>query len=82
MFKQTTHDINFGMIKNILIDLDDTILNFTKAENVAIKKTFTELNIEPTIEILKRYSEINDWPWKQLELQKMASKEVMIGRFT
>lgn len=79
--KDFPHDINISMIKNILIDLDDTILDFAKAERGAITNTFTLLDIEPTEELLKRYSEINDWHWKQLELQKMTRKEVMIGRF-
>lgn len=79
--KDFPHDINITMVKNILIDLDDTILDFAKAERFAITNTFTLLDIETTEEILRRYSEINDWHWKQLELQKMTRQEVMIGRF-
>ena len=68
-------------IRNILIDLDDTILDFHKAEHAALTKSLQELGIEPTPHILERYSEINLWHWKQLELGKLTRDEVLFGRF-
>ena len=53
------------MIRNILMDLDETILDFTKCENVAIAETFKKIGIEPTSENVKRYSAINDLHWKE-----------------
>ena len=35
------------MIDTILLDLDDTILDFHKSEAFALKKTLEELGIEP-----------------------------------
>ena len=46
-------------IKNVLLDLDNTILDFDTAERAAITKTLRTLGIEPTDAIAKRYSEIN-----------------------
>lgn len=70
------------MIKTILFDLDDTILDFHKAERIALKKTLQKLGIEPTDEIAERYSEINDAQWKLLELGKITRYEVLTRRFT
>ena len=47
------------MIKNILFDLDDTLLDFHKSEKAALSKTLVELGIEPTEYVVSRYSEIN-----------------------
>ena len=50
-------------IKNVLLDLDNTILDFDTAERAAITKTLRALGIEPTDTIVKRYSEINMIFW-------------------
>ena len=70
------------MIKTILLDLDDTILDFHKAEHVALSATLREIGIEPTEAVLKRYSEINRAHWKRLELGELTRPEVLHGRFT
>lgn len=54
------------MIDTVLLDLDDTILDFHKSEAFALKKTLEELGIEPLSSIIERYSEINDAQWKLL----------------
>ena len=70
------------MIKTILLDLDDTILDFHKAEHIALSATLREIGIEPTEAVLKRYSEINRAHWKRLELGELTRPEVLHGRFT
>ena len=70
------------MIKTVFLDLDDTILDFHKAEKIALSATLTELGIEPTDAVLKRYSEINQAHWKRLELGELTRDEVLHGRFT
>jgi len=35
------------MIKNILFDLDDTLLDFHRAEKIALTKTLLHLGLEP-----------------------------------
>ena len=69
------------MIEFLLLDLDDTILDFHKAERIAIAKTIRDFGVEPTEEVLSRYHNINKWHWEQLELGTMTRKEVLEGRF-
>ncbi len=69
------------MIEFLLLDLDDTILDFHKAERIALGKTLGELGLEPTDRVLSRYHTINKWHWEQLELGKMTRQEVLQNRF-
>lgn len=69
------------MIEFLLLDLDDTILDFHKAERIALSKTIREFGIEPTQEVLDRYHAINKWHWEQLELGKLTRQEVLQNRF-
>ena len=69
------------MIKFLFLDLDDTILDFHKAERIAIGKTIRHFGVEPTEEILTRYHEINKWHWEQLELGTLTRTEVLQNRF-
>ena len=55
------------MLKNIFLDLDDTILNFTAGEAKALSQTLREAGIEPTVAILDRYHIINTAHWELLE---------------
>ena len=69
------------MIEFLFLDLDDTILDFHKAERIAISKTIREFGVEPTEEILDLYHGINKWHWEQLELGKLTRTEVLVNRF-
>lgn len=69
------------MIKNVLLDLDDTIFDFHKAEAIAVSKTLQDMQIEPTPEVIQRYSEINLSQWKRLELGEIDRDEVKVGRY-
>lgn len=69
------------MIEFLFLDLDDTILDFHKAERIAISKTFRDFGIEPTEEVLTRYSQINRHCWHQLELQLWTREQVLVRRF-
>lgn len=69
------------MIEFLLLDLDDTILDFHKAERIAISKSIREFGVEPTEKVLERYHWINRWHWEQLELGVMTRQEVLVGRF-
>ena len=62
------------MIKNVLFDLDDTLLDFGKAEKNALTLAFTEKGINPTEELLSRYSVINEEHWKRLEKEGICSQ--------
>ena len=69
------------MIEFLLLDLDDTILDFHKAERIALSKTIQDFGVEPTEEALALYHKINKWHWEQLELGVMTREEVLTGRF-
>ena len=69
------------MIEFLFLDLDDTILDFHKAERIAISKTFRDFGIEPTEEVLARYSQINKACWHKLELGEWTREQVLVRRF-
>ena len=69
------------MFEYLFLDLDDTILDFHKAERLAIAKTIREFGLEPTEEVLQRYHLINKWHWEQLELGNLTRDEVLENRF-
>jgi 2-haloacid dehalogenase len=69
------------MIEYLFLDLDDTILDFKKAEFIAIGKTISDFGVDPTEAVRHRYHEINKWHWEQLELGKLTRAEVLENRF-
>ena len=69
------------MIEILLLDLDDTILDFHKAERIAIAKTFREFGIDPTEEVLARYHVINKSCWERLETGEWTRDQVLVRRF-
>ena len=69
------------MIEFLFLDLDDTILDFKKAEYIAIGKTIADFGVEPTEAIRHRYHEINKWHWEQLEKGTMTRAEILVNRF-
>lgn len=69
------------MVEILLLDLDDTILDFHKAERIAVAKTIRDFGVEPTEEILALYHRINKAHWEMLERGKLTRKEVMVNRF-
>ena len=69
------------MIEILFLDLDDTILDFHKAERIAIAKTIRQFGVEPTEAVLSRYHVINKWHWEQLEQGKLTRAEVLENRF-
>ena len=69
------------MVEFLLLDLDDTILDFHKAEHIALSKTLRTLGLEPTEEVLSRYSLINKAHWERLERKELTRPQVLLGRF-
>ena len=70
------------MIRTVLLDLDDTILDFHKAEAYALSGTLRVLGIEPTPETVERYSAINAEQWRRLENGEITRQEVLTTRFS
>lgn len=67
--------------KTILIDLDDTLLDFQKSEDVAIRTTIKTLGIEPTEDVVCAYKEINLKYWKMFERKEIEREALLIARF-
>lgn len=69
------------MIRFVLLDLDDTILDFHRAEALAVSRTLSEIGVEPTEATVRRYSEVNAAHWRMLERGEITRHEVLTGRF-
>ena len=69
------------MFEYLFLDLDDTILDFQKAEHVALSKTLESFGLNPSEEVLKRYNKINKAHWEALERKEMTRDQVLLGRF-
>ena len=69
-------------MKNIiLIDLDETLLDFKADEKAALTKTLTTLGIEPSKDTLELYSRINSAQWKRLEKREITREQVKENRY-
>lgn len=69
------------MIEFLFLDLDDTILDFRKAEAVAIHKTLQNAGVDPTDDNKALYSRINKTHWEMLERGELTREEVKVNRF-
>ena len=69
------------MMEFLFLDLDDTILDFHKAERLAISRTFRSFGLEPTEQVLERYRVINRQHWERLERGELTRDQVLTGRF-
>lgn len=69
------------MIEYLFLDLDDTILDFHKAERIAISKTLRDFGIEPEAAVVERYKQINILHWRMLERGEITREQVKVGRF-
>lgn len=70
------------MIKYILWDIDGTLLDFSLAEEKALKASFDEYDLSwPGDEFLKDYRKINKEFWEKLERKELEKIQVLEGRF-
>lgn len=69
------------MFEFLLLDMDDTILDFKKAEQVALEKTLRSFSLVPTAEVCARYSQINQSYWEMLERKEITREKLKIQRF-
>ena len=69
------------MIRHVFMDLDNTLLDFSKAEAIAVKKTLKTLGIECPEAVIRRYSQLNLAQWKLLELGTLTREQVKIRRY-
>lgn len=65
----------------VLLDLDNTILDFDKAEKTALGRAFTALGVAFDEALLKRYNAINIQHWEMLEDGLLTRDQVLVKRF-
>lgn len=66
----------------ILFDVDNTLLDFDRSEHTAILETIRQMGIEPTEEMARVYSEINNNAWKRLERGEITKDALRVLRFS
>ena len=65
----------------ILLDADDTLLDFAASEAAALADMLVAQGLPNTPEVRHRYSEINTEHWKRLERGEITREELKISRF-
>lgn len=68
--------------KTLLFDVDDTLLDFQKAEKLALRMLFEERGIPLTKEIEAQYKKINKSLWDAFEEGEINRDEVVNTRFS
>ena len=70
------------MYTSIFLDLDNTLLDFGKAEAVAIKKVLISNNLPHDEDAIKTYSAINQSYWQRFERGEIPKTDIFEGRFS
>ncbi|MDR2464918.1 MAG: YjjG family noncanonical pyrimidine nucleotidase [Streptococcaceae bacterium] len=69
-------------MKTILFDLDNTLLDFSKAEAEALKQVYEKYEIPLTEETIEVYENINAKLWEANEAGLLSRSELFSQRFT
>lgn len=69
------------MITTVFLDLDETIFDFHLCERDSICDTMRFCGVEPTDELIARYSAVNLAQWKLLEKKIITRSDVRLRRF-
>ncbi|MBE6616597.1 MAG: noncanonical pyrimidine nucleotidase, YjjG family [Ruminococcaceae bacterium] len=67
--------------KYLLFDMDNTLLDFSRAEYLSFERTAKEAGLDYSEELYELYSRINDSLWKKLEVGGIKLEELKIERF-
>ena len=69
-------------MKNIfLVDMDETLLDFQRAERVNLVQTLACYGIHADGELVRNFHEINDALWKALERGEITRERLKVRRF-
>ena len=60
------------MIKNVLIDIDNTLLDFNKSADMAIKMGFSKFNLVYTDNTFATFKTVNDELWRKIERREIT----------
>lgn len=69
------------MYKAIFLDIDDTVFNFRKCSESALKETFSMMKIEYNKNVFDSFSEIDDGLWTRQKRNQLTVDEVLNVRF-
>ena len=70
-----------GNYTTILWDLDQTLLDFDRSMDYAIREVFARYDLYMDEKIAARYEVINRDHWNRLERGEITKEEVKVGRF-
>lgn len=69
------------MVKHVFLDLDDTLLDFRRAEASALSRSLRAFGMEPKQAVLERYHELNRQQWELLERGEITRDQLLVRRF-
>ncbi len=70
-----------GKYKTVLWDLDQTLLDFDRSMDYAIRAVFRQYGLDIDEAAVARYDTINRNHWERLERGEIGKEEVTVGRF-
>lgn len=65
----------------VLLDADETVYDFKKAEKTAVSIALSEFGVDPTDEVVSTYSALNLRCWKALERGELSRESLKSTRF-
>lgn len=65
----------------LLWDVDQTLLDFDRSQDYALRYSFKEFGMEADERIVSHYAAINDAYWKLHERGEVTKDELLLGRF-
>lgn len=68
--------------QTLLFDVDDTLLDFGAAEDLALRLLFEEQGFQLTKEIEAHYKQMNQGMWRSFEAGEMSRDELVNSRFS
>ena len=68
-------------IKTVFLDVDNTLLDFQKAQHSALTNGLTQLGIELSDGTCDRFDKLNKEYWKKFERGEITREKLVIERF-
>ena len=69
------------MIRQLLLDIDDTLLDFSQAEGWALRQAFAACGLALSDDVFAQYRQINRRQWQRLDAGEITRDDVLYGRF-
>ena len=69
------------MYTSLFLDIDNTLLDFTKAEAVAVRRVLIQYSLPNDDVAVETYSKINQMYWEKFERGEIPKSDIFEGRF-